>query len=93
MCLDLSTLSRNLDKLIIKGVIIKKHSPLDSRTQNIFLTDLGETIYNCILNDITEHFNVLYDFSTDTEDIELTIDSISKLNWLLIKNKYQNVSF
>jgi len=93
LCLDLSTLSRNLDKLINRKLIIKSNSSLDSRKQNIFLTDNGEKLYIEILNDLNQLLNILYDFSDDSDNLDSIINAISQFNWFLFKNRYQDVSF
>ena len=84
LSLDISTLSRNLNNLISKKLIIKKKSTFDIRTNIIFLTPLGEQVNTSIINDINSYFsdiNLLYDENV----IELLINSLSQLNWFLIK--------
>ena len=93
LCLDLSTLSRNLDKLILKKLILKKNSSLDNRKQNIFLTDDGEKLYIEILNDLNQLLNKIHDFSENSDNLDSIINSISQFNWFLFKNRYQDVSF
>ena len=92
LCLDLSTLSRNLDKLIIKNIVNKANSSSDNRKQNIFLTDDGEKLYIEILNDLNQALNALYHFSDNSDDFDTIINSISQFNWFLCKNRYKNVS-
>ncbi len=92
LCLDLSTLSRNLDRLIIQNIVIKNNSILDYRKQNIFLTDDGEKIYLKILDDLNQRLNVLYDSSDDFDTLESIINSISQFNWFLYKERYQDES-
>ena len=93
LCLDLSTLSRNLNKLIIKEIVNKSSSSFDSRKQNIFLTDAGEKLYIEILNDLNQELNTLYEFSDNSDDFDSIINSLSRLNWFLCKNRYKDVSF
>ena len=90
LCLDLSTLSRNLDKLIIKKYVKKKSSLLDKRKQKIFLTDVGNKIYFNSLNDLNKSLSELYKNSNELQDIDSIINSISQLNWLLLKDRYDN---
>ena len=92
LCLDLSTLSRNLDKLLLKKIVNKTHSPLDNRKQNIVLTEEGEKLYIEILSDLNQALNILYDFSDNSDDFDTIINSISQFNWFLCKNRYKNVS-
>ena len=89
----MSTLSRNLDKLIRKKIIVKKNSSLDNRKQNIFLTDDGEKLYIEILNDLNQLLNNIHDFSENSDNLDSIINSISQFNWFLFKNRYQDVSF
>ena len=93
LCLDLSTLSRNLDKLLLKKIVNKTHSSLDNRKQNIVLTDEGEKLYIEILSDLNQALNILYDFSDNSDDFDTIINSISQFNWLLYKKRYEDVSF
>ena len=93
LCLDLSTLSRNLDKLLLKKIVNKTHSSLDNRKQTIFLTEVGEKLYLEILSDLNQSLNILYDFSDNSDDFDTIITSISQFNWLLCKKRYKDVSF
>ena len=93
LCLDLSTLSRNLDKLILKKIVNKTHSSLDNRKQTIILTERGEKLYIEILSDLNQSLNILYDFSDNSDDFDTIITSISQFNWLLCKKRYKDVSF
>jgi len=90
LCLDLSTLSRNLDKLIIKKLVIKKTSLLDQRKQKIFLTTLGDKIYFTSLEDLNNYVKDLYYNSNQLDSIDSIINSISHFNWLLLKNRHDN---
>ena len=92
LCLDLSTLSRNLDKLISKNIVNKANSSSDNRKQNIFLTDDGEKLYIEILNDLNQTLNTLYSFSDNSDDFDTILNSISQFNWFLCKKRYKNVS-
>ena len=56
LSLDVSTLSRNLDKLIVKELIIKKKAELDQRAYQIFLSNEGKQLYE----DIMLNINILY---------------------------------
>ena len=90
LCLDISTLSRNLDKLIIKQFVKKKSPTSDKRKQQIFLTERGNEIYFSILNDLNKSISRLYNSSHESDNIDSIINSISQLNWLLLKNRYDN---
>ena len=80
LSLDLSTLSRNLDKLSDREFISKKTSSHDKRIIKIHLTDKGENIYtqlnNLIANDL---YKVFHAFDLDEQDqIE---EILNKINW------------
>ena len=59
LALDLSTLSRNLNKLIDIGLIQKENSHYDKRSYNISLTSSGKNIYNKILNLVQSDLNTI----------------------------------
>ena len=89
LCLDLSTLSRNLDKLIVKQLVVKNISLFDSRKQTVFLTDDGEKLYLNTLNDLSSSLNSLHDFShSSSYDIESIMNHITQFNWLLYKQRH-----
>tara|TARA_B100000579_G_scaffold55795_2_gene39554 strand:- start:1483 stop:1911 length:429 start_codon:yes stop_codon:yes gene_type:complete len=90
LCLDISTLSRNLDKLIIKQIVKKQASALDKRKQKVFLTELGNEIYFSSLNDLNKSISILYNHPHELEDIDSMLNAISQLNWLLLKNRYDD---
>ena len=92
LCLDLSTLSRNLDKMIIQDLVKKEVSLLDSRKQNILLTQSGEQLYITLLNDLNVLLQQLDGWNEhDTDTLDLMITNLSDLTWLLHKNRYKNV--
>ena len=84
-----STLSRNLDKLLLLNIIVKRSVPTDERFIKIFLTSYGKTIFKHIIHD----FNVqcknmdLMDNSIDNQSIT---DNLSQLNWNILTNKMQD---
>ena len=88
LCVDLSTLSRNLDKLVTKKLIIKNKSSWDKRKQTIVMTDIGEALYINLLNDFQESLSILYDEADDSYSIESIINNIDQFNWLLYKKRY-----
>ncbi len=88
LCVDLSTLSRNLDKLVDKQLIIKNQSSHDKRKQMITMTDTGEKLYINLLNDFHQSLNVLYDELDDSYSIESIMNNMDQFNWLLYKKRY-----
>tara|TARA_B100001996_G_scaffold187477_1_gene143435 strand:+ start:931 stop:1362 length:432 start_codon:yes stop_codon:yes gene_type:complete len=92
LCLDLSTLSRNLDKLIIHNLVHKKTSPSDYRKQNIFLTQSGESLYLTILSDLNAYFQQLDGWNNQNiQDLDILLANLTDFNWLLHKHRYKNV--
>ena len=81
---DLSTLSRNLDKLIDKNIIIKTRSEHDSRSYSIFLTENGTEQHSQILLFLNNNLNDL-NLELDYNDLENVINNITALHWALIK--------
>ena len=82
LCIDISTLSRNLDKLIQLQLINKKSSMIDKRSYKIKLTSKGREYYfqfiSLINNKIGNSYN---NFSLDNkENLE---NILNQLNWEL----------
>ena len=82
LAIDISTLSRNLDKLIILQMVYKKSSMADKRSYKISLTPKGEDIYNqfnlIIKNKLEKQYGQL-----DLEDQDHFEEMLNKLNWQL----------
>ena len=53
LVLDVSTLSRNLNKLELKDIVVKKSVKNDARFCKIFLTDFGQELFQNILEDFS----------------------------------------
>ena len=81
---DLSTLSRNLDKLINKNIIIKTRSIQDSRSYSVFLTKNGAEQHSQILLSLNNNLNDL-NLELDYNEIDNVINNITALHWALIK--------
>ena len=86
LSLDISTLSRNLDKLINKNIIIKKSLIHDKRSSSIILTDKGKALYEKLTLELEEKFNDIYN-NLEFQDIEALTNAIQKINWELMKRK------
>ena len=78
--LDLSTLSRNLEKLSKLGFVIKKRSVADSRSYIITLSKSGKEIYHNLNTHIQNHLSTVYD-SLDLHEIDTMVDILNKINW------------
>ena len=91
LSIDLSTLSRNLSKLIDMEILIKSNNQYDNRSYEILLTKKGENLYKKIFNSL-ENYLEIESFLIDFDEYELILDSIIKLNWLLLKKKSHNAS-
>lgn len=86
LSLDISTLSRNLDKLIKKNIIIKKSLTHDRRSSSIILTDKGKALYEKLTLELEGKFNAIYN-NLEFQDIEALTNAIQKINWELLKRK------
>ena len=86
LSLDISTLSRNLDKLINKNIIIKKSLTHDRRSSTIILTDKGKALYEKLTLELEEKFNDIYN-NLELQDIEALTNAMQKINWELMKRK------
>ena len=86
LSLDVSTLSRNLDKLINKKLINKKIAPTDKRSYLIYLTDEGKALYHQSILDLENNFSSIYT-NLQIEDIESLLTGIQSINWELSKKK------
>ena len=82
LSIDISTLSRNLDKLILLDIVYKTSSKLDRRSYKISLTPQGEKLYlefNVIINkEIESIYNKL-----ELEEYDKFHEILNKLNWQL----------
>ena len=87
LSLDISTLSRNLNNLINKDIIVKNKDSLDGRAYNISLTSNGNKLYKNIYLDINEEFYKILN-QLDVHDTESLSLGVENLNWLFIKNNY-----
>ena len=80
LSLDLSTLSRNLDKLSKIYLIEKIISSFDKRSYKITLTTRGQKIYQQLNDKINNYFQNIY-AQLDLEEIDKMVDILSKINW------------
>tara|TARA_Y100000590_G_scaffold451941_1_gene594201 strand:+ start:293 stop:721 length:429 start_codon:yes stop_codon:yes gene_type:complete len=87
LSLDLSTLSRNLEKLQTLKIIRKDKSLSDKRLSIIKLTPKGKKIYNKIANIMQNDIHTILS-KIQIEDIEYFIEILNKMNWQfeLVKN-------
>ena len=89
LSIDLSTLSRNLDKLIYRGLIIKSLDSKDNRSYIIKLSNPGDVLYECLIKDLNGEFSfILNNISIDDHDSILNYISI--INWEFEKLKNAN---
>ena len=86
LSLDVSTLSRNLDKLIAKELIIKKKTHLDRRAYQISLSSEGKQLYEDIMLNINTLYQSIY-LKLDDVEIEQFKEILIKLNWLFISHE------
>jgi len=80
--IDISTLSRNLDKLIKLQLINKESSLSDKRSFNISLTENGQKLYNKFNVIISEELGKVYDM-LELEERDQFETILNKINWQL----------
>lgn len=82
LSIDISTLSRNLDRLIQLNLVYKQSSLIDKRSFKILLTEKGDILYqkfNFIINDrLASSYNKL-----ELNEQESLEEILNKLNWEL----------
>ena len=90
LVLDVSTLSRNLNKLELKDIVVKKSVKNDARFCKIFLTDFGQELFQNILEDFSIYIKQLH-LSNSSIEIQGIIDTLANLNWNILKTKSNHV--
>ena len=90
LSIEISTLSRNLDKLAYQNIIIKKSVTDDNRFLKIFLTNQGLHLFANILSDLKDYTQNL-DLDIEADDIQSITDSLISLNWHILKHKTKHV--
>ena len=89
LALDLSTLSRNLEKLQKDKIINKEKSNYDNRSSIITLTQKGKTIYKEIINVMQSEINNIL-LKINIDDIDYLTEVLNKINWEIeLKNTYE----
>ena len=90
LSLDISTVSRNLEKLKKLKIIHKTKSQDDKRSSIITLTDKGKTIYKQIVESIQNDINEII-LNIEIEDLDYFTELLNKINWEfeLSNNKYE----
>ena len=82
LSIDISTLSRNLDKLILLDIVYKTSSNIDRRSYKISLTSQGEELYLQFNDIIKEEIETIYD-KLELEEYDQILEILNKLNWQL----------
>ena len=90
LSLDISTVSRNLEKLKKLKIIHKTKSQYDKRSSIIILTEKGKTIYKQIVDSIQRDINEII-LNIEIEDLDYFTELLNKINWEfeLSNNKYE----
>jgi len=87
LSIDLSTLSRNLDKLIAKNLIDKSSDINDKRTYIINLTSSGKVLYQNLIDGLNDEFlHIIQNISID--DYDPILNYVSIMNWEIEKFKH-----
>ena len=82
LSIDISTLSRNLNKLIKLNLIFKNVSTMDQRSFKIKLTEKGERLYGQLLQNVKKELHQVYQQLSLSEAGHLE-ELLNKLNWQL----------
>tara|TARA_Y100001970_G_scaffold287816_1_gene413418 strand:+ start:1226 stop:1648 length:423 start_codon:yes stop_codon:yes gene_type:complete len=89
LALDLSTLSRNLEKLKKDKIINKAKSNYDNRSSIITLTKKGKTIYKEIISVMQSEINNIL-LKINIDDIDYLTEVLNKINWEIeLNNNYE----
>ena len=87
LSIDLSTLSRNLDKLITKNLIDKSLDAHDKRTYIINLTTSGNVLCQNLIDGLNNEFlHIIQNISID--DYDPILNYVSIMNWEIEKLKH-----
>jgi len=78
--LDNSTLTRNINKLIDKGLVQKHRSTSDRREHLVFLTESGYLLINDFENKIDHAISAII-IDLNNNDKNILLDITQKLNW------------
>ena len=82
LSIDISTLSRNLNKLIILNIIYKTSSLIDKRAFKISLTSKGKDLYAKFNTLVTDDLRSIYN-ELDVLETHQLHEILNKLNWKL----------
>ena len=85
--IDNSTLTRNLNKLELRGFVYRNKDNYDKRVYKVILSKKGLSIKEKINNELGEYnYKLLSELSH--EDRQTIFDSLEKLSWAFIKIKH-----
>ena len=82
LSIDISTLSRNLNKLSDNDLINKKLSNTDKRSYKIKLTNKGDDLYKKFINSLSKEIQCIY-AKLNMGEIDQIEEILNKLNWQL----------
>lgn len=75
--LDKSTLTRNIEILINRGLVEKKRDPTDLRVQKVILTKKGEELKNNLYSDLDDFSaELLYSLNNNLKDEIYLLDKL-----------------
>ena len=86
LSLDISTLSRNLEKLLKRKILIKEFDIKDKRMSKIYLTPKGKNI-NLNINTTLNHNLINFNNTLDEKEFQNILESLTQLNWFLMQNQ------
>lgn len=80
--IDNSTLTRNINKLNLLNLVLKKRGKYDKRIINVVITSEGKTILNELEKPLND-FNISIVNHIDIEDQNKTTELLEKLVWAM----------
>jgi len=86
LSLDISTLSRNLEKLLKRKILIKELHMTDKRMSKIYLTQKGKNI-NLTVNTTLNHNLINFNNTFNEKEFQNVLESLTQLNWFLMQNQ------
>ena len=86
LSLDISTLSRNLEKLLKRKILIKELHVKDRRMSKIYLTQMGKKINLNIISTFN-HNLINFNNTFDEKEFQNVLESLTQLNWFFMQNQ------
>ena len=83
---DISTMTRNIQRIHKQGLVTKKPSTTDKRSIQLFLSQRGQKVVSLLNDDISARLETFFD-KYDFEQIEQIQQSLESVGWNLYLNR------